>query len=293
MTRAREDDPARSLRELLGCEEGAPFVADLHCHTDVSDCSEDVRTVLAKARAHGVTHLAVTNHDTTSGLDDAVEAGALAGVSVVGGVEISAYDFERGRKVHVLGLGLSEESPAVARLCAPILAARRENAEWQVARLREAGWEVDDDALARVSAPSSALYKQHVMAVLTDEPYVSDAYRSLYRSLFKGDGICARDIRYVDARDAVEAIRADGGLPVLAHPGQLDSFDLVPALVECGLAGIERFHHDHGEADVERCALLARAHGLFETGGSDYHGAFGCVPHPGFRALRSGLNGPA
>lgn len=276
------------LATLLESRGDAPVVADLHCHTNVSDCSEDVRTVLSKARARGITHLAVTDHDTTFGLADAFEAGREVGVEVIGGVEISAYDFERGRKAHVLGLGLPADSLAVAKLCEPLLEARRANTEWQVKRLRDAGYLVDETVLRRVSASSTALYKQHVMAAMTDGPYSSEAYRRLYRSLFKGDGICARDIVYVDARDAVEAIVKDGGLPVLAHPGQLDSYDLVPALVECGLAGIERFHHDHDEADRQRCARLAREYGLFTTGGSDYHGAFGCVPHPGFCVLRPG-----
>lgn len=282
----RGRDCKAEFANLLGIRENAQVVADLHCHTDVSDCSENVHTVLDKARARGVTHLAVTDHDTVSGLDSAFEAGDELGVKVIGGVEISAYDFDRGRKVHVLGLGMSAVSPAVSKLCAPVLEARRANTEWQVRRLREAGYLVEENVLREVSSASTSLYKQHVMAAMTDDPYSSEAYRTLYRSLFKGDGICARDIEYVDARDAVEAIVQDGGLPVLAHPGQLDSYDLVPALVECGLAGIERFHHDHGEVDRQRCAELALAHGLFTTGGSDYHGSFGCVPYPGFCVLR-------
>lgn len=284
--RDKDRDYRAEFASLLEPCGDVPVVADLHCHTDVSDCSESVRTVLAKARSRGVTHLAVTDHDTTSGLDDAFAAGRELGFKVIGGVEVSAYDFERGRKVHVLGLGMSSCSPAVAKLCAPVLEARRANTEWQVERLRDAGYLVDEAVLRQASASSTALYKQHVMAAMTCDPYASEAYRALYRSLFKGDGICARDIRYVDAREAVEAIVDDGGLPVLAHPGQLDSYELLPALVECGLAGIECFHHDHGEADRRRCVEAAREHGLFMTGGSDYHGAFGNVPYPGFIVLR-------
>ena len=130
---------------------------------------------------------------------------------------------------------------------------------------------------------STALYKQHIMAALTDEPYVSAAYRALYRSLFKNGGICDRDIAYVDARDAVTAIVEDGGLAVLAHPGQLDSYDMVPALAECGLGGIERFHPDHTPIDHARCANVAERYGLICTGGSDYHGRFGGIPYLGFR----------
>ena len=121
------------------------------------------------------------------------------------------------------------------------------------------------------------------MAALTGEPHPSAAYRALYRSLFKGGGICDRDIAYVDVRDAVRAIAEDGGLPVLAHPGQMDSYDLVPELVPLGLAGIEQHHPDHTPADHARCAQLAERYALACTGGSDYHGRFGSIPHVGYR----------
>ena len=156
----------------------------------------------------------------------------------------------------------------------------------------EAGYEVDVERALELGRASTCLYKQHLMAALTSEPYPSAAYRTLYRSLFKNGGICDRDIDYVDARDAVRVVVEDGGLAVLAHPGQLDSYDLLPDLVECGLGGIERFHPDHTLADHARCAELAVRYRLVCTGGSDYHGKFGRVPHVGF-AFRRRLREPS
>lgn len=98
--------------------------------------------------------------------------------------------------------------------------------------------------------------------------------------LFKGGGIAQRDIEYVDMRDAVAAIAADGGLPVLAHPGQFDNYEALPALVDAGLAGIEKYHPDHDYRDTQLCEELAARYSLFCTGGSDYHGRFGKVPVP-------------
>ncbi len=252
-----------------------PFVADLHTHSTMSDGSCTFEELCRQAVDAGLTHFAVTNHDTTRGIDEAQRAGEAADVRVIGGIEVSAYDFDRRRKVHVLGLGLSEDSPALAKLCAPTLAARDANTRWQLDRIVEAGYEVDRAVFERLASASTCAYKQHIMAALTSEPYGAPEYRALYRSLFKGGGVADRDIRYVDARDAVRAIVADGGYPVLAHPGQLDSWDFVPELVACGLAGIEKFHHDHGPADEARAQDLAERFGLFVTAGSDYHGAFG------------------
>lgn len=187
--------------------------------------------MLEQAAQRGVERLAFTNHDTTAGLTAARELGERLGVQVVGGIEVSAYDFERGRKVHILGLGVEEGAPALAALCGSTLERRHANSLWQLDRLVEAGYEVDVERALELGRASTCLYKQHLMAALTSEPYPSAAYRTLYRSLFKNGGICDRDIDYVDARDAVRVVVEDGGLAVLAHPGQLDSYDLLPDLV--------------------------------------------------------------
>ena len=272
------------LLKYLERADSTTIRVDLHVHTTVSDGSDAFTEALAQAAERHITHIAFTNHDTTSGLDTAIDLGEAYGVEVIGGVEISAWDAVRERKVHVLGFGLASDSPAVEALCAPVLKRRTENSKWQLDRLLEAGYALDVDRVCAIASASTALYKQHLMAALTGEPYGSDAYQTLYRTLFKGSGICARDIEYVDARDAVAAIVEDGGVAVLAHPGQLDSYAIVDDLAACGLRGIEKYHPEHGLKDWAACAMLADRYGLVCTGGSDYHGRFGRIPHLGFRA---------
>ncbi|WP_353626267.1 hypothetical protein [Bacillus sp. JCM 19041] len=84
-----------------------------------------------------------------------------------------------------------------------------------------------------------------------------------------------RDIEYADVYDAIRAIKKDGGLAVIAHPGQLDSYNLIPELIDAGLDGLERNHPDHDRYDHKKIEQLAREYGLLLTGGSDYHGSFG------------------
>lgn len=271
------------LRALLGHPEH--FVADLHTHTTLSDGSDDFEALLGRARIRGVTHIAVTNHDTVSGLDRMARLAAERSFPFVGGVEISAWDEQRRSRVHILGLRLSSASAAIERLCAPLLARRSAASAWQAERLRAAGYRIDEDKLARLASASTGLYKQHLMAALTDDSFTSLTYQSLYRTLFKDGGICEREIVYVDARDAVEAVVSDGGLAVLAHPGQYDNFAFIDALVEAGLSGIEKYHPDHDGRHRALVDEAAARHGLFITGGSDYHGAFGKVAHPGQCAL--------
>lgn len=278
---------SRSLRDVLEglgvLASDEVFRADLHAHSTVSDGSYTFAELLDQAKEQGLSHIAFTNHDTTHGLAEAARLADGSGVRAIGGIEISAYDFERGRKVHVLGLGLSEDAPAIAALCTPTLEKRDANTRWQLEQIIRAGYDVDMEAFERLSSASTCAYKQHVMAALIDEPYGTPAYKALYNALFKGGGIADRDIEYVDARDAVRAIVEDGGLPVLAHPGQMDSWDFVPELVSCGLAGIEKYHHDHTAADEAHAQELAHRFGLFVTGGSDYHGVFGKPKHLGER----------
>ena len=283
--------PNLSLSELLGWDGASPLRADLHCHSTISDGSFTSAELLAQAQAAGLTHLAITNHDTTAGFDDAAAAAqALSAVpgnegsaviTYISGIEISAWNPASERKVHILGFGLKENSPAIAALCGPTLRARTENTAWQQEQIEKAGYSLDYELLKKLRAASTGFYKQHLMAALTTAPFTSQEYQTLYKSLFKGEGICKRDITYVDARDAVAAITEDGGVAVLAHPGQLDSYDMVPALVDAGLWGIERFQPDHTQADWDRCAELADCFGLECTGGSDFHGDFGEVERLG------------
>ena len=122
---------------------------------------------------------------------------------------------------------------------------------------------------------SRVLYKQHIMAAMKDLSYTDPKYQKLYKSVFKNHGICARDISYVDAIDAVKAIKADNGIAVLAHPGQLNSFDVIPKLVEAGLDGIELNHLDHSEEDKNRIIEYANFYNLTLSGGTDFHGRYG------------------
>lgn len=269
-----ENDTAALLRGLTSGDD-AWNQCDLHVHSTISDGSESFLSLLQQANQNKITHIAFTNHDTTKGLDEAILLGKEYCVNVIGGVEISACNPAANKKVHILGYGLTSESPAINKLCAPLLKRRDQNSRWQLEQIIKADFNINLDLVESLASCSTSLYKQHIMAGLTVHSYDSEPYQRLYRSLFKGEGICVRDIEYLDARDAVRAIIADGGIAVLAHPGQLDSYDMVAELVEAGLQGIEKYHPYHDPDDWSRCDALASQFNLICTGGSDYHGTFG------------------
>lgn len=249
--------------------------ADMHVHSNYSDGSDTVEEVIKKAKANGMTHLSFVDHDTTKELELAQALGKTYGIKIIPGIEISAYDFKRNRKVHMLGYNYDPDPEHIRDLCEPLLKRRHELSLWQIERIREEGFHLDPEKVIETAKPSNTVYKQHIMRHLTDAPYTSEKYQMQYKRLFKGGGAADRDIEYVDAFDAARAIIADGGTAVVAHPGQLDSFDIIPELAAVGLGGVERNHMDHSTEDIKKVEELAQAYNLCMTGGTDYHGSFG------------------
>lgn len=249
--------------------------ADLHVHSNYSDGSDSIHSILIQAVQNGITHMSIVDHDTVAGQMEALQLGKQYGMEIIPGIEISAFDFKRNRKVHILGYHYELEAPNIRKLCDPLLNRRHIHSLWQLKRIEKAGYGINREAVLQTAQPGGTVYKQHIMTHLTEADYTSPLYRNLYQSLFKGMGPAAGDIVYADAFEAVEAIAADGGLAVIAHPGQLNSYEIIPELVEAGLSGVERNHPDHTAADHERIDALCDKFQLFKTGGSDYHGKYG------------------
>ncbi|MBB6735158.1 PHP domain-containing protein [Cohnella zeiphila] len=262
------------------------FAVDLHCHTRMSDNDKSIEEVLRIARGNGVTHLAVTDHDTTAGLAEAARLGGEIGIEIVPGIEISAYDFRRKRRAHVLGLFVEPGHAALEELCRPTVELRDRLSRKMVDRLIEAGYRLSWPQVQAYAAGGTGVYKQHIMHALMDEGYCDAIYSPLYRELFsRGEGgepgIAHLPMTYVDAFDAIEAVAKAGGVPILAHPGQLGNFEAVEEWAEAGLRGIEAYHPSHLEEHVALALDMADRFGLFVTGGADYHGFYGdpeCLP---------------
>ena len=264
---------------------------DLHLHSALSDGADSVGELLRRVTDNHLEVVSLVDHDTVAGVEYAVRLGEERGVKVIPGVEISAYDGSRRRKVHILGYNFSLPARNVETLCNPLRAARDRMTRWQLEVIAAAGFPLtlgDMEGLLQGLMPPEelalrdpVLYKQHIMAVLVGKGAARSIYGALYRELFKGTGVAAGEIDYPEATDAVKAVKADGGIAVLAHPGQQNSFDLLPSLLAAGLDGIELFHEDHTPEHRQMVKELARAHGLLLTGGSDYHGSYGTSPAPG------------
>ena len=249
---------------------------ELHCHSTASDGTLAPSQVAELAKKSGVTALALTDHDTVAGVGEAASAAGSLGLDFIAGIEISA-EYPSPGTMHILGYGVDPENPQLKSLTAELIAGRDNRNPRIVAKLNELGvavtmkeWEDE--------AKGSVLGRPHLAAILHRKGYVSSIKQAFDKYI--GQGAPAYfDKERLTPRQAIERIRASGGVPVLAHPIQLRTENdaqlerVVKDLLDLGLAGLEVIHSDHDAALVERYTQLADRFGLIKTGGSDFHGS--------------------
>ena len=253
---------------------------DLHCHTKISDGSMGIDELLATAKRRGITALAVTDHDAIAGATRAVIAGKRVGIDVIHGVEFSAFDKQRDRRVHILGY-LCDYPDRLEGLCRQTSAARRAAATEMVRKVLRY-YPITPDSIARCASGSSAIFKQHIIHALMDAGYANSIFGDVYEKLFNRENGCAYvSIDYPDVREVIDLIHSAGGLAVMAHPYTYHSEELMEELTaEDKLDGIEVWRPAHTEEQVVALTAFAEQHGLLMTGGSDFHGMYAKAARP-------------
>lgn len=248
---------------------------DLHTHSTCSDGTFRPAALVREARAAGVTHLALTDHDTVEGVDEAARAAEEAGMAFLSGVEISA-EFQPGT-LHILGYGLDPQNERLRRRLGEIQRWRRERNPKIVERLGALGMPVTLEEVAS-RAGGDLVGRPHFAQTLLDKGYVKSRQEAFDLYLAKGRPAYVDKVR-LSPEESVALIREAGGVAVLAHPLQLkiqdgDTLDaFVRNLVEGGLQGIECFYRNHTAQDEARFLAFARKYSLLPTGGSDFHGS--------------------
>jgi predicted metal-dependent phosphoesterase TrpH len=244
-----------------------PFV-DLHAHSTASDGSRAPREVAQAAKAAGLVALALTDHDTLAGLDEATAAGAAIGVRIIAGVELSAV--EGDQETHVLGLHIAERSALEHRLI-EVRDMRVTRAERMVQRLNELGHAVTMEAVLKESA-GGAVGRPHVARALIAGGFVLDAREAFDKLIGNGRPAFIGKDRLA-MTEAIELIHGAGGIAILAHPGPHLTRERVAVLVQQGLDGIEVLHPSHSDSIAQHLDALVDEFALVRSGGSDWHGA--------------------
>lgn len=244
---------------------------DLHIHTNCSDGIFPPSKIVEMAAERGLDCIAITDHDTVAGVDEALSRAAELGIKCLVGVELSSV--QDGRDVHLLVYNMDVSSPEFKRDMDEIADLRNKRNAAIVSKLAEHGINVDLDKLKeQVVTVGRAVIAREIVrqGICRDVPEVFDKYLGT-------DKCC-----YVQTRrlTPVEAIRFGlryGGIPVLAHPKQLRFADnaqfeqFVKPLVKAGLAGIEAQYFTHNIVERKYYGKIAKRNKLISTGGSDFH----------------------
>jgi predicted metal-dependent phosphoesterase TrpH len=250
-----------------------PVSYDLHTHTTFSDGTTTPTQNVVWAAAAGLRGLAVTDHDTTAGWQEARAACARHSVDFVPGVELSTE--LGGRGIHILGYWIDPAHPALARELERLRSERRRRAGEILRRLGELGVVVPPERVA-AHAGGAPIGRPHIAAALVEAGVVADLQAAFDE--FLADGGPAYVAKHaVSPVEGVRLVHAAGGVAVLAHPGVSGrdapvTAGLVDELVAVGLAGIEVDHPGHDEATAAEWRGVAMARELVVTGASDYHG---------------------
>ncbi len=255
-----------------------PSVVDLHVHTRRSDGLLLPAELVAAAAAAGIRTLAITDHDTLAGYRDLVAPGAgplPAGVHVLAGVEINAVaghlDLPEG-ELHIVGLGVDPADDAFEAALAGQRGGRRRRFERMAARLGAAGLAVDAQLAGLDPTDDDALGRPTLARALVSAGYASNVQDAFARFVGRGGpGYVPRE--GLGPIEAIRAIRAAGGLAVVAHFFVAPSRQaLLRELMDAGLGGLEVHHRSFDAATVTAVGAVARDLHLVPSGGTDYHG---------------------
>ena len=242
---------------------------DLHMHSTASDGTLSPSEVVQRAKARGLTTIALTDHDTTGGLPEAIKAGQRLGVEVIGGLEINS-ETDIGH-IDFLAYGIDRSNAALQQQLLEIRDARVGRAKGMVKKLAELGapirWE---RVLAFAGEDNKSIARPHVARALVEAGHVASLQEAFDKYL-SDDGPAYVHRLQLMPKEVIDVIHQAGGAIVLAHPEHAGTTRLIPMLAELGLDGIEVYYSDHTPKQQAKLLAIAQPLGLLATGGSDFH----------------------
>jgi predicted metal-dependent phosphoesterase TrpH len=254
------------------------YEADLHTHTLASDGTEPPAVNVRLAKEAGLSAMAITDHDTVSGLEEAQMEGARLGIEIVPGVEISTI--AGNQDIHVLGYYIDDKDPLFLERLASLRETRNRRNELMIERLQKLGYAITLDEVHKevedVKSEGDTIGRPHVAAVLLKKGYVASINEAFEQLLGKNGKAYVNPPR-IDPATAIQWIHEAGGAAVLAHPGIYGDDPLVESILQDGLDGIEVYHSDHTPEDEAKYLAMAQRNQLLVTAGSDFHGERGGV----------------
>lgn len=246
---------------------------DLHTHSTFSDGGLAIEKLPRMAAWAGMTHLAVTDHDSFLAYDYALQHPTQQGVQLIPAMEISAWDAQRKRKVHLLCYG-PDRTAELQQNFEKMAAARNHQQRVSLNALLQLYPFLDQEEILQKAQSSVSLFKAHLMRTLREYGLTDEIYGDLYRRLLTRGGPCYAPTEYrLPIQDALEMAKRARAVVILAHPGVYDTLELAAELAKEGcIDGVEVHHPGNTPAVQVALKNLAMQHRLIVTGGTDYHG---------------------
>jgi len=247
---------------------------DLHTHSTASDGSLSPTQLVIAAREQGVDRLALTDHDTTDGLEEAISAGEKIGVDVISGIELSV-NHDSG-SLHMLAYGFDKSNPEFKTIVEKLKHSRGNRNTQIIVKLNELGYPVTWETILEI-AGGGLIGRGHIGQALYQAGYF-DNIQAVFNQLLSRGAPAYVDRFKLDIESAIKMVHDAGGVAVWAHPGlhgdELDSLILqqLPRWVEFGLDGLESDYNLHSIALRDNLRNIANGYGIIYTGGSDFHG---------------------
>ena len=247
---------------------------DLHVHSTASDGSFTPAEVTALAREAGLTAIALTDHETVSGVGEALAAAGDSPLEVVPGVELSCLYKEK--EIHILGLYIDHTDKVFLDFLDQAEIKRNSRNQLMLATFQKDGFPITMEDLV-MGNPDTVVTRAHFARALVKKGCVSSVDQA-FKKYLDPDRPYYRKREIITPAEAIQAIRNAGGFPVLAHPclyrlGWMQTEELVRSLKELGLGGVECWHSSNYAEESSKLCRMADRYSLLPTGGSDFHGA--------------------
>lgn len=261
---------------------------DLHIHTYASDGIHSPAEVVHKAKQAGLTGIAITDHDTVAGVQEAKQAGQEMDIMVISGVEVSSH--YQGKEVHILGYQVDTEDSNFLERLHDLRNQRNQRNQQILKNLMNLGMNVTMQEVIDFSDKKGehqeTIGRPHIAEALVRKGYVTSMKQAFDQYLGQ-EGSAYVSQHRIQPSDAVQWIHDAGGKAVIAHPGLIGDDKLIVDIIHQGIDGIEVAHSDHCADEEKKYRELAGKYKLLITAGSDFHGTREGQVYHGFIGSRS------